>query len=105
MTKARDELQNIKLKDILDQLIVNTGEEYLKLHAEGQDFSLTNGRMNYYENAAIKEILSQVDTYVKGIIGEDEQPQYGSDKYLAYDPNVRNDLRAEQRKRAGLEGE
>jgi hypothetical protein len=55
MTKASGE-DGQKLKDILDRLVVNCGEEYLKLHTNKQDFALSNGRMDHYEAEAIKRI-------------------------------------------------
>jgi hypothetical protein len=49
---------DVALKNILDRLVVDCGEEYHKLHSGQQDFDLTNGRMNYYENEAIKQITA-----------------------------------------------
>lgn len=46
------------LKELLDQLVVDCGEEYLKLHTGVQDFTLTDARMNYYEQEAMKKIAS-----------------------------------------------
>lgn len=45
-----------QLKDILDQLVADCGEEYLKLHMDKQGFRHTNNRMDYYENKAIEHI-------------------------------------------------
>lgn len=70
----------ITLKDILDKLVVDCGEEYHKLHSEQQDFDLTNGRMNYYENKAIKQItalfptIKEVQTVEKVVTVVKKQP-------------------------------
>lgn len=80
MAKARDELrENIRTFT----------------YNEHQSIALTDDHLDY--------ILSQVDTYIKRIIGEDEEPG------RFFGPGMpsfqRDQLRREQRQKAGLENE
>lgn len=84
------------LREILIELSAATGEEYHKLHNGQQGFTITNGRMTYYENQAQAQIIELIE----GLIGEDEI-LHGN----AYDPTIfavseaRNKLRADIRSR------
>lgn len=51
----------------------------------------------------LNEILSQIDTYIKEIIGEDEVSKARPDKLRQSPPWQRNELRAGQRQKAGLD--
>lgn len=58
--------------------------------------------LRHIRNSEIDAILSKVDAYVAEIIGEDEHNLKVVEAYTADDQAFRNELRAEQRKRAGL---
>lgn len=83
MTKARDELR----------------ENLLKIYVYDQA-----GGYVPIEPEEVETILSQVDTYVKGIIGENDPINKNFEWTGSQERKKgKNILRAEQRKRAGLE--
>lgn len=93
MTKARDELRQ--------QLIDAT---YAWIRDCGLD-------VQDVEPFVSRDLMSQIDTYVKGVIGGDEQYIPGNPLLGKLAPRRKelidadNELRAEQRNRAGLEEE
>lgn len=93
MSKARDELRQRILKEALVKLEVLRWEKHT-----GDPIKQTNQQI---VEIPIDDLMSQVDTYVKGIIGEDAEaiggiPVSGAQARM-------NRHRAEQRQKAGLD--